>query len=184
MSLVFIPLNLIAMSIATVFFPKISGLKSIIEQRNKTVLSLYNKVFYIGVVGLILLSFVLNNFLVPILGIEWSGTGRLSSFMVISFAFYIVSVPLSVIYRVIGIERDNFKLSIGFSVAKIICLSIGVLYNDFYLLIFIYFLIELIKNASTIYHIFKRLKIKINFIIRDLTFVLIIYSLLFYLMKI
>jgi len=183
LALILMPLNLIGNSIATVFLPKISELKDNIEQRNRVVIELYKKLFYPGVIILIFGSITLGYLVTPVLGNEWKGAGILASFIAVSFSFTLISLPLEVTYRIIGFERDNFKLNLFFILVKVIGISIGVYFQEFYLTIFCYFFAELIKNAAQVVVLFKRLSISINFIFRDLIVVAIIYSLLFHLTK-
>ncbi len=184
LALILTPLNLLGNSIATVFLPKISKLRSNQEERNRVVLELYKKLFYPSLIILVLIAVTLGQIMVPILGKEWADAGILVSFVSVSFSFSLVSLPLEVTYRIIGLERDNFKLNLIFILIKIIGISIGLYFNDFYITVFGYFFAELLKNSSQILLLFKRLLISFEFIFRDLCVAAIIYSLLFYLTKV
>ncbi len=175
LSLIQIPLNLMGTSIGAVFLPKIAAIINDVEIRNKTVLGLFNKLFYVGVIGLLALALVLGLFLTLLLGDEWAGASHLSSFMAISFAFAVAAIPLSVVFRLIHYEKANLKLTLFFIVFKICGLVIGGLLNDFNFAVFIYFFITLIQNASQIILLFKKLNISIWPIIRNLAVVILLY---------
>jgi len=183
LSLIQIPLNLMGTSIGAVFLPKIARVIDQVETRNKTIMGLYNKLFYFGVIGLLFLAVVLGLFLTLLLGSEWAGASYLSSFMAISFAFATVSIPLSVVFRLINFEKANLKLTLVFIVLKICGLVAGGMLNDFNFAIFIYFFITLIQNALQVILLFNKLGIKTWPIIRNLAIVIILYFSTYYIIS-
>lgn len=180
-SLIQIPLNLMGTSVGAVFLPKIAKIITHTEHRNKTIVQLYQRLFYPGVVLLIVLAFVLGSFLTLLLGIDWEKTSHLSSFMAISFAFGVVSIPLSVVFRLIEYEKTNLLLTLFFIFVKTIALIVGGAMNDFSLMIFIYFFITLVQNAMQLFFLFRKLTITVTPIIRDFIIVAFIYLFSYYL---
>ncbi len=175
LSLIQIPLNLMGTSIGAVFLPKISRIIDEKEKRNKTITDLYNKLFYPGIISLIVIAFVLRMFLTPILGMEWSGASYLSSFMAASFSFSIVALPISVVYRLINIEKTNLNLTLIFGALKVFGLVICGIIGNFNVTVFIYFFIMLLHNCVKIMVLYYKLNIKLLPIFRDLLLVIIIY---------
>ncbi len=183
LSLIQIPLNLMGTSIGAVFLPKIASVINETGKRNKTVVDLYQKLFYPGIISLLILAFILRMFLTPILGSEWHGASYLSSFMATSFAFGVIAIPLSVVYRLINFEKVNLRLTIIFIILKICGLALGAIANSFNLAVFIYFLISLLHNGIQVILLFRKLKINYGFVVRDLIGIIIIYMLSYYIIN-
>jgi len=178
-SLIQIPINLIGTSIGSVFLPKIATAIGIKKEMNRLVLGLYNKLFYPSVLGLVLLAVIIYFLLTPLLGSEWQSASTLSSFMVVSFAFGMVSLPLSVVFRLINYEQVNFKISLFTVFLKIGVLLLGVNFAGFQFTVFLYLLIVMIENVMKVLALFLRLEIPILTILRDATIAIVVYSLSF-----
>lgn len=168
LSLITIPINLIGTSIGAVFLPKISTIIYDSELRNKTIVTLYKKLFYPGLLGLILLALILKLALPVILGASWQGASQLSAFIALSFTFAIVSIPISVTYRLINFEQVNLSITIIFIFLKIAGLASGLIMGNFIYSIFGYFAASILHNAAQVFFLFKKLEIKTNFLLRDL----------------
>ncbi|HNP17451.1 MAG TPA: lipopolysaccharide biosynthesis protein [Fulvivirga sp.] len=180
LSLIQIPINLIGTSIASVFLPKIAGVLRQKEERNRIVKSLYNKLFYPSMAGLVLLAAVFYLLLTPLLGIEWESASTLSSFMVVSFAFGIVSLPLSVIFRLIDFEKANFQISLVGIFVKTGGLIVGILLVNFQFTVFLYLLIVMLENAFKVLVLFRELQLSNLTVIRDTVIAIIVYFTSYY----
>ncbi len=175
LSLIIIPINLFGNSIGAVFLPKISSIIEDENLRNKAIFSLYKKLFYPGVIGLVLFAIILRIILPLLLGDSWEGIGHLSAVVAVSFAFSVVALPLSNTYRLIKYENINLIITILFLFFKISGMLIVSYIGDFRLTIFIYLLINLIHHGVKIIVLFKKLKITFNYVIRDLLIIVIFY---------
>ncbi|MEN8251647.1 MAG: oligosaccharide flippase family protein, partial [Bacteroidota bacterium] len=154
-SLLTIPVNLIGTSIGAVFLPKISSIIDDVEKRKAALLELYKKLFYPGLIGLIILAILLKFLLPAILGVKWDGASQLSAFVAISFAFTIVALPISVTYRLIHYEHTNLVLTIFFIIFKVVGLAIGLFYDNFILSVFGYFIATVLHHSSQIFLLFR-----------------------------
>ena len=175
LSLISIPINLIGTSIGAVFLPKISAIINNTTLRNETLVALYKKLFYPGLFGLFILALALNLALPIILGESWHGASQLSSFIALSFTFTIVSIPISVTYRLINFEQANLVITIVFIFLKIAGLASGLIMGNFIYSVFGYFAANILHNASQVFFLFKKLDIRTSFIIRDLTISLTLF---------
>jgi O-antigen/teichoic acid export membrane protein len=180
LSLVIIPINLVGVSIGSVFLPKISAIIKEDVQRNSTIIDLYNKLFYPGLIALILLAISLSFVLPLILGSDWQGTGDLAALIASSYAMSIVALPLANTYRLINYERANLILTIIFLLLKVLVMSLALHYGNFKITIFSYLIINLLHHGFQLLVLFKKLRISFSFVIRDIIVLVFIYF-LFYL---
>ena len=68
----------------------------------------------------------------------------------------IVAIPLSVIYRLLKIERLNLALTIFAIIGRIIGLGVGIFLNDFYLAVALNIVVGLIHSALQVYMINRK----------------------------
>ena len=126
---------------------------------------------------MVLLAIALKLILPLLLGNSWEGAGHLSAFIALSFAFSVVALPISVTYRLIHFERVNLAITVVFIVLKIAGLASGLWAGNFIYSISGYFAASMLHNASKIFFLFKKLRIEISFIIRDVIISLLIFTL-------
>jgi O-antigen/teichoic acid export membrane protein len=175
MALLTIPVNLFGTSVGAVLLPKISDKIDDKISRNRLLVKLYNKIYYPGLAGLIILSLLLYYLLPLLLGESWIGIGQLSAVLALGFSMQILAIPMSVVYRLINFERKNLQLTLIFTFLKIVGLYSGWVWGDFQEAVFLFVGISLIQHAIQILVIFRKLKISsvehlANFIISLILF--------------
>jgi len=156
LNLVTIPINLIGTSVGSVFLPKISDNLKDLNKASQFIKTLYTNLYFAAAIGLLLLA-VLYYYLLPIiLGPEWCETSRLATVIIIGYNMQIVAIPLSVIYRLLKIERLNLALTIFAIIGRIIGLGVGIFLNDFYLAVALNIVVGLIHSALQVYMINRK----------------------------
>lgn len=153
LTLVTIPINLIGISVGSVFLPKISDNLNDPVKAGSLIKSLYRNLYYPAMLGLLILAGLYYYLLPIILGNDWVETGRLASLITIGYSMQVMAIPLSVTYRLLKIERVNLMLAIYGLIGKVVALVVGIYFSDFYLAIALYILIGLIQNSIQVFFI-------------------------------
>ena len=164
LSLITIPVNLIGTSIGAVLLPKISSIIDDPTRRNDAIVRLYKKLMYPGVILMLTLSGVLYFALPIILGQDWQGTSQLASFIAIALTLSIVSIPITVCYRLIHYEKANLNITLVFIIFKVGGLGLGLLYNNFAISMLGYFIATMLQSSFQIIVLFKKLSIDYCFL--------------------
>ena len=167
-SMVSLPLSLIINSSTTVFLQKAAE----VINRSKTELStlvstLYRKLFLLGFLPLVVLSFTSRWLFILVFGPEWERAGVFVSYLCIAASFNVVHGPLSVLFRLMHLERINFLTNLLFFILKLLGLSIGLIYNDIMLSIIGFSVASLISQVMSITIIFRAVNLPLWTLVRD-----------------
>jgi O-antigen/teichoic acid export membrane protein len=173
-TMVSMPLGLIVNSTIAVFLQKAA--ETINQSRGdlgRLVLSIYKKLFPLGFLSLALLAFTSKWMFKLVFGDDWELSGVFVSYLCISFSYYVVYGPLSVLFRLMNFERVNFLTNILFFGLKFLGLWMGVLYNDIVVSVIGYSIASLLSNLISLIIIFRLVKLSLWILVRDAVIIFI-----------
>ncbi len=155
-TLVSTPLNIIITSSTSVFLQKAAETKQTNPDKLGAMsLSLYKRLFFVGVIPLSILAFISIWVFRFLLGSEWEMAGIFASFLAVSAIFSVPAQPLSVLFRLVHFERTNLLLNLGFVVLKFGALLIGVYYSNLMVAIIVYSFVTILSHVASLFFIFK-----------------------------
>jgi len=113
--------------------------------------SLANRLFFTGLLPMVLLMVFGDHIFTFILGGQWVISGRMASYMGIYFLFMILNYPLVSLYRIY--KKEHLSLTINFLtlLLAILGLGLGCIYNDFMLGIALFSVASLVGYLVNLY---------------------------------
>lgn len=151
-SLLNLPVVLLAGAVAPVFLQKAAEMRrSTSGDLRGIVRSLADRLFYAGLVPMLLLTVFGDYIFRIILGSPWELAGEMASFMGIYFFFLILHYPLASLFRIYHKEYINLLTTLAGLVLATTGLWIGHLYNNFMLGIALFSAANLLTYLSNIY---------------------------------
>jgi len=173
-SIVSMPLTLIVNSSITVFLQKAAEtISKSKEDLGRLVLSLYNKLFFVGLLPLVGIAITGRWIFLIVFGAEWEQAGVFASFLCVAFSFNVVLGPLSVLFRLLNNEKVNFITTIIFFGLRLLGLWIGVLNNDIMVSIIGYSIASLLSQLTSLAIIFRMTNLPVYILTRNAVIVLI-----------
>jgi O-antigen/teichoic acid export membrane protein len=155
-SLLNIPVNILAGAIAPVFLQKATEtFRNDPAQLPALILKMTNRMFYLGVIPIVFLSVFGKEIFVLILGDQWEAAGVFAGYMSLYYLFFLVNYPLNAIYRIHKKERLNLVLNaIGF-IMNVCGLLVGILADDYALALLCFAVTSLLQYGIGIVVVFK-----------------------------
>ncbi len=155
-SLLNIPVNILAGAIAPVFLQKATEtFRNEPTQLSGLILKMTNRMFYLGLIPIVFLAVFGKEIFVIILGGQWETAGVFAGYMSLYYLFFLVYYPLNAIYRIHKKEHLNLVLNtIGFAL-NVCGLLVGILNNDYPLALFCFAATSLLQYVIGIIVVFR-----------------------------
>lgn len=167
-SMINLPLMLFSNSSMVVFLQKAAETIQRSESELKDLVKkLYQKLFLLGFLPLIVLAFISPWVFRIIFGAEWEESGVFASYLCIGALFYIPYSPLSVLFRLLHREKVNFLINIIFIGIKFFGLWLGIYYNSIILSVIGYSVASLLTSWVSLVVVFRMVKLSVWILIRD-----------------
>lgn len=176
-SIVTMPLSLITNSSTTVFLQKAAEtMQHSIENLRTLVLSLYKKLFWIGVLGMTTLALISEWIFRLIFGEVWMLSGIFASFLCMGAILSITSNPLNVLFRLMHYEKINFIINILFLGIRFFGIWLGLHFDSPQISIIGFSIASLLHSATLLLAIFRFMEIPIKTLLRDFVIITIIFT--------
>jgi len=175
-SIITVPISVITNSTTTVFLQKAA-------ETNRTnpavlknlVLALHKRLFLISFLPLILFALISDWVFSFIFGAAWQEAGWIASFLAVSTILAVSQQPLSVLFRLLNREQDNFILNVISIGLKLGGLSVGVFYNDVKIAVAAYSLTSILSTSLSLTWIFRMVQLSFRNLIWYVLVVLAIF---------
>jgi O-antigen/teichoic acid export membrane protein len=133
-SLLNLPIAILAGAMAPVFLQKASEVhQTSPEQLPRIVKSLANRLFFTGLIPIMILTVFGDYIFLVVFGEPWVLSGVFASYMGFYFLFQIISNPLLALFRIYKKERMLLYCNLGAVLLNSITLSIGYYFQDIHL---------------------------------------------------
>ncbi|GIL22500.1 MAG: hypothetical protein BroJett042_10130 [Bacteroidota bacterium] len=178
-SVVNMPLSVIVNSSTTVFLQKAAEtMRTSTDDLKKLVLSLYQRLFWIGFTGLVVLAFISKWIFGLVFGDEWIQAGGIASLLCIGVIFSVPGNPLNVLYRLMGYEKTNFAINLIFLFVKVLGIGIGLYINSVEVSVIGFSVATLLQSVVLLYVTFSILNIPRGKLLRDLIITVALFVLI------
>jgi O-antigen/teichoic acid export membrane protein len=155
-SVITIPLSVLTNSTTTVFLQKAAEtLRANPESLKALVTELYNKLFLICFLPLTLFAFISTWAFDLVFGASWQQAGWIASLLAVNAMLTVPQQPLSVLFRLLNREHNNFMLTLVSIALRVAGLSLGIIYQDIRLAICGFVLGSIFSSALSITSIFR-----------------------------
>lgn len=181
-SFVNMPLALVINSSTTVFLQKAAEtMQRSKEELKELVETLYKKLFFVSFLPLALLAFISEWVFSLLFGSQWEQSGLFAAFLCVSAVMNIANTPLTVLYRLMHHEKINFLINVIFTGIKFFGLWVGVYYNNILVSVIGYSIASLLASVSSLFIIFRLVKLSYWILIRDTVIVSLLVLLIIFL---
>lgn len=175
-SIITVPISVITNSTTTVFLQKAAETNRTNPSLLKNlVLALHKRLFLISFVPLTLLALISDWVFSLIFGPAWVESGWIAAFLAVSTILAVSQQPLSVLFRLLHRELDNFVLNVIAIVLKLGGLSLGVFYKDVKVAIAAYTLASILSTSLSLAWIFRMVHLRFRNLIWYVLVVLAIF---------
>ncbi len=126
--IIFTPVSLIGNSIGQVFYQKSAEIKEDSEGLRKLTFNMYKKLFYIGVVPFLILTFYSDYIFAFVFGEKWRIAGQYTQVLAPSIFFVFITSPLSTIFITLGRQKENLFFNILIFISRVGAILVGYYY--------------------------------------------------------
>lgn len=178
-SIVTVPLSVITNSTTSVFLQKAAEThRTDPTSLQKLVLSLHKKLFLLCFFPLSLFGFVSDWLFKFVFGSDWEQAGWIAGYLAVSAILSAPQQPLSVLFRLLDNEHNNFKLSIIAILMRSTGLGIGVFFHNVGIAVAGYSLATILTHILSLTWSFDMVKINRSKLVWYVVPVLVVFALL------
>lgn len=132
------PLSIISGALSQVFFQRAIEEKHIKGNNGELVENLMDKLMFVGILPMAILSMIGEEFFSVLFGARWAEAGRYTQILAPWIFFWFISSPLSYLFTVYERQGLSFSVHLMIFVTRVISLYIGGIYHNIYLALGLY----------------------------------------------
>lgn len=150
-----LPMNFIGGAIGQVFFQRASE-ANVQAKLKEVVLNVFEKLFKIGFLPLLILTLTGEDFFVVIFGQKWGEAGIYTQILSLWSFLWFISSPLSKLFSVLEIQDRSLWINFWVFITRFVSLLVGGLYKDIYVCLALFSLSGiLVYGSMNIYLLLK-----------------------------
>jgi len=151
-----IPFNVIGNSIAPVYFQRANELYLNDKESLKAfTIKSYDKMLLLGSLAYGFIFAFGDIIFKYVFSAEWELAGKLAMILSVYYVFKLISSPFARIFRVVRREEITLKVNIFLAVMRLVCLVLGLIFNNLYIAIVGFSFGNLLGYAYNNFEVFK-----------------------------
>lgn len=158
--LMFVPLNLFARSMGTVFIEKASTLynEKKVSELKRISLKMSLNMAFLSILPIALILTLGEQIFTILLGPEWAISGVFAKFLCLYLFSELIAFPLGTLFRVLRIEKTYLTFSLLALLSTILILLIASQFNSIHIFVFSIAVARFIENGFKIILVLKKLQ--------------------------